>query len=250
MVKILITGSSGFIGGHLKKALPEADGLDIVPSETTDIVCDVCDFDDAGEYDVIYHLAARANYDFYTKYPKLTYRDNVFGTLNILRQFKGEKFIFPSSVGVFNSSIKNAYFSSKNICEKLFSHFTEKYILFWFSNIYGLNSNSVINKFLESDIITINGDGTQVRDYTYIDDLIDWLVKAKNMDDGKYYIGTGEATSINKISEIIRNIHPTKIITHVASRTDEILTPLITEDLVCDTPVEEGISKLWNLMQK
>jgi len=250
MVKILITGSSGFIGGHLKKAIPEADGLDIVPSETTDIICDICDFDDAGEYEVIYHLAARCNYDFYTNYPKITYRDNVFGTLNLLWQFNGDKFIFPSSIGVFNTNIKNAYFTSKNICENLLSQFTEKYILFWFSNIYGSNSNSVINKFLESDIIKINGDGTQVRDFTYIDDLIEWLVNAKNMDNGKYYIGTGEPTSINKIAEIIQRLQPKKTITHVESRPDEILAPPIPEDLVCNTPVEEGINKLWNLMNK
>jgi UDP-glucose 4-epimerase len=250
MVKTLITGSSGFIGGHLKNALPEADGLDIVPSETTNIVCDICEFDNAEEYDIIYHLAAKCNYDFYTKYPKKTYRDNVFGTLNLLSQFKGDKFIFPSSIGVFNKSIRNSYFISKNICEKLFSEFTEKYILFWFSNIYGINSNSVINKFLESDMITINGDGTQVRDFTYIDDLIDWLLKAKDMDNGKYYIGTGEPTSINKIAEIIQRIQPNKTITHVSSRPDEILVPPMPEDLVCNTTVEEGINKLRGLMQK
>ena len=84
MSNTLITGSSGFIGSHLKKALPDAIGLDRVPAPTTNIVQDVCTAKLGFDIDMIYHLAAITGYDEYMRNPHETIRVNLFGTVNLL----------------------------------------------------------------------------------------------------------------------------------------------------------------------
>ena len=61
-MKVLITGSEGFIGTHLKNLLPH----DIIEFDIK-LGQDVCDFgqvrDAVGKADVVYHLASIAGVD-------------------------------------------------------------------------------------------------------------------------------------------------------------------------------------------
>ena len=244
MAKILITGSSGFIGSHLKKAIPFADGLDVIPSDATNLVCDVCDFEEVEKYDVIYHLAAIANYDYYSKHPLETYITNVCGTMNLLRQNSNALFIFPSSVGVSEKNWSDPYILSKAICEKIVRLMSDNFIIFRFANIYGKGAKAVVNKFIDNPIIDINGSGEQVRDFVYIDDLIEWLIKVNEIEKNKlYYIGSGIKTTINQLAKTVTKILGPKPIEYKPNRKFDVFEPIIKADLKCGTSLEIGIRK-------
>ena len=88
-MKILITGSSGFVGrnlfGFLKKDF-EVIGLSRSKSETTNFIGDICnevDIQNSLNYlnpDLIIHSAALTNVDYCEKNPQLAEKINVGGT--------------------------------------------------------------------------------------------------------------------------------------------------------------------------
>lgn len=241
-MKILITGSSGFIGSHLKKALPEAVGIDIRPSETTNMVEDICNFKSKEYWNVIYHLAALADVEESMKNPIETFRTNVCGTINVLK-LSHDLLVFPSTVGV-NKFATNYYSLSKFVCEGLIRSRLKPYIIFRLANIYGEGSKSVVQKFLNNSTMEIYGDGEQVRDFAYIDDLIRYLVQVDNIKKNAiHYVGTGVATSINDLAKFINEIQGNKHTIHTEPRKYEIRKPIIKADLRCEIPLVEGIRR-------
>ena len=90
----------------------------------------------------------------------------------------------------------------------------------------------------------IYGDGTQTRDFIYIDDIIDNIIKYKD-EMGTIDIGTGINTSFNKIVEIINNKLHTNIKPIYQDKPD-----FYVEDTMCKNPckykisIEDGIQKI------
>jgi UDP-glucose 4-epimerase len=82
-----------------------------------------------------------------------------------------------------------------------------------FGNVYGPNSShktSVIAKFIKNAIdgeeCVIFGDGSQTRDFIFIEDLVEAICKAimSNLGGEILQIATGKETSINEIAQIIQ----------------------------------------------
>ena len=110
-MRALVTGVSGFVGGHLAEHLLEAGDLVVGlsasghwPEELTHVSGSVrierCDLADVAEADlidllarkkpeVIYHLAAQANPQASVADPRGTWALNLGGTLNLLEAVKG-----------------------------------------------------------------------------------------------------------------------------------------------------------------
>ena len=239
--KILITGSGGFIGSYLRKALPNAVGLDVSKSPTTDIVGDVLSGDiDATEYDVIYHLASIVGSEAGKRHPIGTYKMNVCGTLKLIEPYRG-LFVFLSTVGVYEP-LKNPYFLSKYVCEEIVNASSCKHVILRPANPYGLGSRSVVQKWIESDKIVIYGDGNQTRDFVYIDDLIDVLVNVSKLKVNRTYsVGTGKPTTLNELADLIVELTGKKTVEHLPAREFEIYEPVIKPDIVCRTSLREGI---------
>lgn len=65
-----------------------------------------------------------------------------------------------------------------------------------------------IRKILDNNEITIIGDGTEVRDYIYMDDLISFIEKILEYEGDKHVfnVGTGEVSSLNQIIDKIERI--------------------------------------------
>lgn len=244
--RILITGSAGFIGSNLKKRFPDATGIDIKDSETTDIIQDVCTYSEAGGFDVIYHMAAKAMFDEYMRDPVEAFRTNVYGTINLLKQFKGRLFIYPSCVGAGNrDQWDEPYILSKVVCEKIVENSGKPYVIFRFANVYGERSNGVVWKFINEPEINIHGSGEQVRDFILIDDLIEALsISEQFARNQTFYIGSGTATSINKLAEIVIRLQGEKPVKRLPRRVMDVDFPIIKADYHCKTNLEEGIRRM------
>lgn len=189
--------------------------------------------------DTCIHLAAKISVADSIRNPEETMEINVNGTANVLEachKSQTRNFIFASSAAVYGDVSElpinedatlaplSPYGSSKMIAEKKILQYqkTAKIhhaIILRFFNVYGqrqYNENDVVSKFADRLIHhlppIVDGDGTQTRDFVYIDDVVDAiLLSVKSIDHGFlcgeiehppiFNVGTGMQTSINQIAE-------------------------------------------------
>lgn len=162
---------------------------------------------------VIVHLAAETNVRYSLAHPRRVVTRNVLGLMNCLDLLRAESFkhlVFTSSASSEQS--KNPYLASKLACESLCKAYRETYgidvVVLKFSSVYGPHSthkNSVIHAFIKRCIngepIVIFGDGSQKRDFIFVDDVVDAIIQRK---DG--FITTGRLTSIKYIATMISSM--------------------------------------------
>jgi len=225
-MKIVITGSTGFLGRHLILQLKNKN-IDYVvfDKEKHDL------FDEASlkslveNADVVCHLAGVTK-----ESPEELLLTNTLGTINLLKAIKkfnkrsSCKFIFASSRHVY--PMRNVYAYSKKIAEEfieLQSSQKIKGIVLRFSNVYGPNCKPFLNSIIATLVfqvsmgkeVTINGDGNQKRDYIFVADAVNALVDAiKYIPERKYEvfdICAGKLVSLNEIIKILEKIKGKKI---------------------------------------
>lgn len=181
----------------------------------------------------IVHLAAHTRVLESIKYPSRTFKNNIVGTFNLLllsKEFGVDRFINASTGGAIMGNKKppitekmfpnplSIYGGSKFFSEILCNVFKESYnissISLRFSNIYGPNSfhkESAVSLFIKEILskrkINIYGNGEQTRDFLYIDDLVNVIVRCiDNQKEGVYQLGTGRPTTINRIVFILKKL--------------------------------------------
>lgn len=195
------------------------------------------------EPDVIVHLAAVAHIDRSNKDPLSTF-DHSYRTLenalDVARALETPHFIFFSSstaYGNFKAPIldEEAQCSPFGIYGTLklngensvISHnqaFDLPYTIVRPCALYGPRciSGRVIQKFIEAAItggdINIQGDGKDREDFTFIEDLIDGVVKVINQPENSigeiFNITAGEARSIGELATLVKSHFPETVITY------------------------------------
>lgn len=242
MVSILVTGGAGFIGTNLCQYLHDNGhhviSMDRVESTGTpwqEIQEDIRnDFEIEG-IEVIVHLAAQISVPQSIIYPDETLSINVEGTKNLIRIAEDsdvEKIIFASSAAVYGDSemipIKedcslmpqSPYAVSKIIGEELMRRSNLKSCSMRFFNVYGGGQSAdggyaaVIPAFKKAiknnNHITIFGDGTQIRDFIHVSDLVKLIEIAILSDDPplEVNIASGQATSLLDLVAVLKSINP------------------------------------------
>lgn len=185
--------------------------------------------------DVAIHLAAMAGVRPSIASPGLYYDVNVTGTLNLLEVCKENnvrRFIFASSSSVYGNNEKlpfseqdavdnpiSPYAASKKAGELLCHTYHHLYeisiVCLRFFTVYGPRQRPdlAIHKFarlmLEGKPVPLYGDGKTARDYTYIDDTIDGVIRSiEFLTEGKCVyeiINLGESKAIT-LSEMIETL--------------------------------------------
>lgn len=207
--------------------------------------------------DVIVHLAANTGVAPSVEDPRMDCMANVIGTLNCLEAARSQgvrRFVFASSgapIGEVTPPIHeemvphpvSPYGASKlageAYCSAYFRTFGIETVALRFGNVYGPGSghkNSVVAKFIRQavagEILEIYGDGTQTRDFVYIDDLIGAIVAAatrKQVGGEVFQIATSYETNLNELahmlSEVLRSTDVVKevVIRHGAVRLGDVL---------------------------
>lgn len=179
-------------------------------------------------FDIIIHLAARAGVRPSLVDPLLYEQVNVRGTINLLDQARNANingFIFGSSSSVYgiNSSVPfsendpisqpiSPYAATKRAAELMCYTYHHIYGLpitcLRFFTVYGPRQrpDMAIHKFTklidEGREITLFGDGKSRRDYTYIDDIIDGIIKSAEKPSGFKIYNLGESYTIELLDLI------------------------------------------------
>ena len=231
----------------------------------------------------VVHLAADTRVIESIENPTKNFDTNVIGTfelLQIARKAQVERFVFASTGGaIIGPAVPpvhegmvprpvSPYGASKLAGEAYLSAYYGAYglktVALRFSNVYGPRSfhkGSVIAQFfrnvLEKRPITVYGDGSQTRDYIYVDDICNAIALGIKSEKGgeAYQLGSGIPTSINEILELIRRtIAPVKMpeVTFVPFRTGEIVHTHSNIDKARrelgyspSVMLEDGLARTW-----
>ncbi len=156
------------------------------------------------EIDIVIHLAGCAGVRPSIEEPLKYVKTNIEATVNILEKMKKynvKKIVFASSSSVygncedekFSESIKtqnqiSPYAVTKSACEQFLYTYSYLYkinaVALRFFTVFGPRQRPdlAICKFIDlikqNKPIPVFGDGSTMRDYTYIDDIIDGIIKA------------------------------------------------------------------------
>lgn len=210
--KILVTGSSGFIGSNLLPKLKKynvitydrAQGKDIFDNEFEESV---------KKAEVVYHLAAQVNVNKSHDNPSETFIINVLGTARVVQLClkHKKKLIYPSTAAVQHPE-SSPYAYTKWLAEELVRSASKSIptVILRLYNVYGdgmnPDSGSIMYNFLTSPKIKIYGDGEQTRDFVNVNDVTNIMVDAlKKKWNGKLAeVGTGEPYSANYIAGLFK----------------------------------------------
>lgn len=254
-MRVLVTGSAGFIGSHLCDRLlamgHEVTGLDnfndfydpaikerniegaLASEEFEQIRADILDgaaldaLLDRVKPERVIHLAAYAGVRPSIERPQLYQRVNVEGTTRLLEacRVRGiNRFIFASSSSVYGDRA-TAPFSEADRVDRPVSPYaaTKKageLLCYTWHHLFGMHMTCLrfftvygprqrpemaIHKFtralFEGTPITLFGDGSSERDYTYIDDIVDGIVAALERVEGYeiYNLGGADPTALSAL---------------------------------------------------
>ena len=161
---------------------------------------------DENEIDIVMHLAAMAGVRPSIENPILYQEVNCMGTQNILEEMKEhniKKLVMASSSSVYGNCKEVPFredmvvdfaispYAATKKANEVMTHvyhklFNMNVVMLRFFTVYGPKQRPdlAINKFtrlmLEDKEIPMFGDGTTSRDYTYIDDIVDGIIKSCN----------------------------------------------------------------------
>jgi len=185
-MNIVITGSKGYVGSALVKALmPTKYNLYLYDLESWDIKSPIKNI--IKNIDVVIHLAAIVSIEETYRKPDECFKTNFEGTKNVINAFPNAKIIFASSATVYN--LTSPYAKSKKMSEDLIMKRCSDYAILRFFNIGGGSPSNPKGIFLSAVEAIENGnfiihgndyptkDGTCLRDYIHIDDVINTIIK-------------------------------------------------------------------------
>ena len=186
------------------------------------------------DHEVVIHAAAR-NIVVSTRNPREDFETNIGGTLNVLlaaRAAGTQRVVYTSSTSVYGNprhlpiseddplSVLTPYAVSKLAGEHYCMAFYESYGLpttaVRYSNIFGPGQDpanpycGVVAKFAEAMFAgrapVIHGDGSQTRDFTFIDDAVEATLLAATSERALgevFNVGTGVETNVNQLAETL-----------------------------------------------
>ena len=292
-MKALVTGGAGFIGSNLVDALlARGDQVTILDNfasgkrENVNADAELREHDIREPFeidaDVVFHLAAQADVQTSMKRPGYDAAVNVVGTVNVLQAAKGAQVIFASSGGAGYGEcaepaketapkLPGSAYGVAKLCGEQYLEawnrmFGTQNIVLRFGNVYGPRQDSgleggVVSIFLErmakGEPTTIFGDGTQARDYVFIDDLVAAVLAVVGTEGATYNVGTGIATPVSAIHTACAHVAgvPDEPVWAEARRGDmqkTVVDPGKIAQAVgwrAETALEDGLARTWDWLR-
>jgi UDP-glucose 4-epimerase len=204
-------------------------------------------------FDAIYHLAAYAAEGLSHFIKRFNYTNNVIGSVNVINAAVNtgvRTFVFTSSIAVYGASpvlpmtedtplhpedsygiAKQAIELELRACRELFGM---DYVIFRPHNVYGPHQNIAdryrnvigifMNQILQGRPMTIFGDGTQTRAFSYIDAVTPLMAEAVDIPECRnqiFNVGADEPYSLNELAiRVARAMDVTPQVTHLPARSE------------------------------
>jgi UDP-glucose 4-epimerase len=268
--RIIVTGGSGFIGRQVVSALAEGGAtvrvVDLVPHPDPAVDTVVGDIADAatierafagGEFSGVVHLAAVTSVLKSMEQPELTFQTNVVGTHRLLEGARAagvKALVFASTGGAITGPMEEPkiterallrpltpYGATKAAAEMLMSAYTSVFgvrcTFLRFANVYGPGmqaKDSIVARLMRcirlGNTFEIYGDGTQVRDYVHVLDIVE-AIKLALLDErwsGPVLTGSGTSMSVLDVVEEVRAVTGADFaVTHIPAKTGEMPAVII-----------------------
>ena len=240
------------------------------------------------ECKTIIHLASSTTPGSSSRHPALEADKNITPTLrflDILQNYKNIHLIFVSSGGTLYGNPESTHVNETHPLNPLSFHGAGKVAIETFlrtfstfpenmttivrpSNVYGPGQSlrsgfGVIRTMLEhihqGTVMEIWGDGTAVRDFLYIDDMLSALIHLIDLpqDNNTYNIGSGIGYSLNQLKAIIESVCSKKLaaIYRPSRKTDVKAIVLDSSRIIKKTKwhpaisLEQGIELTWKWLK-
>jgi len=243
-MKIVVTGGNGFIGHTLVRDLlkkgHEVRVIDTRPinfkHENLTFIKKNVEEDlrfDFSNCDVVYHLAALLGVENSDKNPLRTLKVNIDGTVNVFKcalEVGVKKIVYSSSSEVYGEAKEiplkedspkapvSSYGVSKLTAEMYAHAYTMEHGIninpVRLFNVYGIGQGydwvipRFIKKVINNESPIVFGDGSQIRCFTFIDDIVSGIQTVMEKGDfGQVYnIANDEPISMKKLAELIIKI--------------------------------------------
>lgn len=238
-MKILITGYNGFIGSTLWNHLQTNFDVELFGLEKDEFV-------ERRTYDTVIHCGAIARTaecnDIFDSHSY-----NVQTTLDILNRTKFSKLIYISSCAVYGShdetitedsalKIPSVYAAQKLYSEQLVKFFGETRNIpvcgLRLFNVYGIGQSqsgmypnviaSMLRSVKQNNVIQITGDGTQIRDFVHVDDVVDAIKKVTfgtlQQNSSIYNVCSNIGYDMNYVADVINTTFKTSMKEYTPNR--------------------------------
>lgn len=191
-------------------------------------------------FDGIIHIAGQSSGEVSFENPVYDLQTNVQSTIMLLDYAKKigcNKFVYASSMSVYGdnpnefvnensvTTPKSFYAVGKASSEsymRIYSSYGIKCTALRFFNVYGVGQNMTNLKqgmasiymamAIKDKHITVKGSKERFRDFVYIDDVVDSVIKSINRDEGEqfevYNVSTGKKNTVEQVIEEIKNNLP------------------------------------------
>lgn len=277
-----IIGIDNFSGGYKENVHKDVIQYD------RNLKNDISDIFEKHNPDIVYHLAAYAAEGLSPFIRMFNYETNLVATANVVNnciKYNTKRLVFTSSMSVYGRGEGNKPFNedqnpnpidpyaiSKFACEMDIMVAGEQHGLDWCiirpHNVYGDGQN-IWDKYrnvlgiwiyqrLNNQPTTIYGNGTQVRSFSYIDDILEPLWKSGNIKEAsKQIINLGGIipNTINEANICFKNIAGGETI-YLEER-HEVHTAVPTYEKSIEilqfkhtTQIQDGLRKMWEWAQK
>jgi UDP-glucose 4-epimerase len=267
-MKVLITGASGFVGRHVATHLVgeghEVTGFDLTPSTNEAYEVTQGDLRDAQEVraavegmDAVCHIGAIGDVYLAAEQPSLAAGVNVLGTSNVADAgvATGARIVYASTWEVYGEveyepmdevhprNPDHPYNITKLAGEQMLLAATNlrdlSAIALRIGTAYGsgLRPNSVFRIFIDrarrGDTITIQGDGSQSRQFVHVSDLARAFALACTSDASGIALNTvaSEPITIKELAETVVARFPTEII-YAPARAGDVPPALVSSDKI------------------
>lgn len=220
----------------------------------------------AGDYDVIFHLAANPRVEYSVKYPALTTHTNVQKSIELMSAAinKIDRFVFASSSACYGEvqslptseneaeDPTSPYGLQKLVVEQFAEMYNKLYgmdfVALRFFNVYGPGQDGAspystavaawCTRLSKEAPLRSDGDGEQTRDMVYVKDVASAMLTAAHHPEPLgfkvYNVATGSSVSNNEILNALKEYFPYLEVSHAPERAGDVKHTLGCIDMISE----------------